>query len=138
MKSPSPSYTLTYEHRPGYLYVLVDAESVTAEMALKYTSEILETCEAHKVEKVLLHRDIPVVLPVGDMFFTMKSIAERLGGVRQVALLNRYIPLQYELDLVAMIANNRGGNFAVFHEEAEAEKWLVGVGTQLSKGKSPG
>ena len=117
-------YTLTLEERDGYLYARVAADTMTREMALSYLRAVADRCTELECSRVMLERDVPVMLSSGDLFFTTNDFAKMMSG-RKVAFINPHLTNESEFDFAVMIANNRGAEFRVFPTLERAESWLL-------------
>jgi hypothetical protein len=118
-----PTYTLYFEDRPGYLYARVEAETIDAENALEYLFKVADRCDETKCERLMLERDIPVMLPPGDLFFTTQKFLERVKGIR-VAFVNPHAPIREDMKFAIMIGTNRGAMYSLHDNTASAERWL--------------
>ena len=116
-------YTLVFEQRQKYLFVIVRAESMDRKMALTYLSEIADRCREYKAKRLIIQRDVPVMLPVADLFFTTDAFLRMMGGVR-VAFLNPHATIADQMDFAILIGTNRGAEFSVHNTYEAAEEWL--------------
>ena len=117
-------YELTFERRPGYLYALIRAADIDRPTALAYLREIAEEAERLGCDRVLLERDIPVMLPEADLFFTTHDFFEMMTG-RKVAFINPHFPIAEDMDYAVGIASSRGAHFRLCSDVAGAEQWLA-------------
>ena len=117
-------YTVTFEERPGYLYAHIKAETMTLEIALAYLGEIAVKARQVKARRVMIDRDVPVVLSASDAFLSMKDFVDRVKG-RKVALVNRRISHEESIRFSMMVAKNRGAFFEVHNNIPDAERWLL-------------
>lgn len=120
----SPPYTLTFEERPGYLYARVSAGTIDAETAIEYLFKVAEKCDEIKCDRLMLERDIPVMLPTGDLFFTTQKFLERIKDIR-VAFVNPHAPIREDMKFAIMIGTNRGALYSLHDNTASAERWLL-------------
>jgi len=60
----------------------------------------------------------------GRHFFMAEDLVRIIDGI-SVAFVNPYPGLDDQLDVVVLMANNRGAAFSVHRTVAAAEKWLV-------------
>jgi hypothetical protein len=116
-------YELTFEQRSFYLYARVAAVTIDRESASAYLLDVAVKCEELSSDRLLLERDIPAMLSISDLFFTTQSFLGMMGGIR-VAILNPYEPIAKELQFAMMIADNRGAQFRLARDLADAEAWL--------------
>lgn len=123
MTEPLKPYQLKFEDRTGYLYVLVRSDRMDREIALAYLTEIANECARRNSKSLLLERDVPVMLPTGDLFFVTNAFLEMMKSNR-VAIVNPHSKLREDLDLAVTISTNRGANYRLFDSVESAESWL--------------
>ena len=75
MNDPTTPYQLTFEEREGYLYERVSAATIDEETAMSYLREVAAKCRQLGYDRLLVERDIPVMLPPGSLYFTTKGFA---------------------------------------------------------------
>lgn len=117
-------YKLTFEQRPGYLYARVEAETIDRESALAYLREVADKCSEMSCERLLLERDIPVMLSDADLLFTTDDFQKMMHDIR-VAFINPHLTIEDGMGFAMTIANNRGAVFKLHRNVGEAEKWLA-------------
>lgn len=123
MDDPTLAYQLTFDQRDGYLYAHVKAETIDQESALSYLREVAARCDELETTHLMLYRDIPVMLPDGVLFFVATEFLEMIRGVT-TAFVNPYASNEDAFNFALMVGKNRGGNYALFNNTAEAEIWL--------------
>lgn len=123
MESAEP-YKLSFEERPDYLYARIEAESIDRTTALSYLSEVARYCARIDAKRLLIHRDIPVMLPDADLFNTTTDFLEMVRGTR-AAFVNPYQDLTEALDFAMVVGLNRGADYKLFNSIEDAEKWLL-------------
>ncbi len=116
-------YDLTFENRPAYLYAEVRSEEMTEAIARAYLTEIAEKCTQTGSKYVMIYRNVPVMLPDGDLFDTTKFFLELMHG-RQVAFVNPHTKISEDMEFAVRIGTNRGGVYGLFNSVAEAEEWI--------------
>ena len=126
MNDPNKSYELSFDERPDYLYALIKSETIDRERAIQYLSEVAARCKELEVTSLLLERDIPVMLPDADLFFTTQDFVKMSAGVR-IAFVNTHITNDEAMKFAIMIGTNRGARFDVFNTVEAAERWLLNV-----------
>lgn len=124
MLDPTPTYELTLDRRPGYLYARVKADVLTEETALGYLVAVADSCRKLNYDRLVVHRDIPATLPSGAFFAVATDVVDKLRGIR-VAFVNPYPHLDEDLRFGVMVGNNRGAKYAVFSNHEEAERWVL-------------
>ncbi len=117
-------YELMLEPRPGYLYARIKADTITDKVAMRYLRKVTARCRALKCDRLLLHRDIPSMLPTGSLFFLASEFQQRVRGIR-VAFVNPYPSNEPDLTFGVTVGTNRGADYAVFDNDADAEAWLL-------------
>jgi len=124
MTDPAKPYTIAFEVRPGYLYVDLKGDVISTDVIRSYVADVLEECERSGMRRIMLYRDIPVILSEAEMFYTVNESLEALRG-KKVALVNPHDELQKELDFGMTVGSNRGGQYGSFIDIDDAEKWLL-------------
>ena len=116
-------YELFFERRSGYLYARVRAADIDRPTALAYLRAIADESGRLNCDRVLLERDIPVMLPEADLFFTTHDFFGMMEG-RKVAFLNPHVPIDDDMDFAVGIASSRGASFRLCRDLTAAEDWL--------------
>lgn len=124
MNDPCTSYELTFDPHPHYLRAHITAETVTRETALSYLQEIAHECERLNYRRILIERDVPVMLPDLELFQTTNDFFDRVEYVR-IAVVNQYVSHQAAMRFAMLIGTNRGAKIKVFTTVWEAEEWLL-------------
>lgn len=124
MTETTKPYTLNFTERPEYLYAHLTAETISADIIRGYVSEVAAKSDSTGKHRILLFRDIPVVMTEGDVFHTVSESLELLRG-KKLAIVNPHAVIEKELQFGMTVGQNRGGNYAVFDNEASAETWLM-------------
>jgi len=123
MESEKP-YKLSFEQRENYLYARVEAETIDRPTALEYLSEVARQCARLDAKRLLLDRDIPVMLPDAELFNTTTDFLEMIRGTR-AAFVNPYQDLTDAFDFAMVVGLNRGADYRRFDNTEAAEKWLL-------------
>lgn len=124
MDDPTKPYELTFDARPHYLYVHIKAETTTREIALAYLREIVEECVRLKYRRLLVERDVPVMMSDPDIFFTTNDFLDMIKNVR-VAFVNPYVTQENAMKFAMLVGTNRGAKFKAHKSVEEAEPWLL-------------
>ena len=124
MNDPSKKYKLTFEPRSGYLYAFIKSDTMDTKMAAAYLGEIAEMCHEMRADRLLIERDVPVMLPDSDLFFTTNDFANVMKGIK-VAFFNPYTAIADNMTFAVLIGNNRGASFTVHNTITDAENWLL-------------
>ncbi len=117
-------YEISFENRPEYLYAGVRAETLDEESASQYIRDIAAKASELESERLMIYRDIPVMLPTGALFFSSAEYVEVMCRI-PVAFVNPYPALRDPLAFATTVVENRGGRFKVFDHSADAEVWLL-------------
>lgn len=125
MPEPDKPYTLNFAERPGYLYAHLTSETISEAIIRGYVSEIVAESDSTGRDRIMLVRDIPVVMTEGDVFHTVTDSLDMLRG-KKLAIVNPHEVIEKELQFGMTVGQNRGGNYAVFADETAAEEWLLG------------
>lgn len=124
MNDSGQQYELAFEERAGYLYAHVLANKITQEIALAYLKEVMKRCRIINCTRLLIERNIPEMLPDGTLFFVAAEFQQMIAGVR-VAFVNKFSANEDALDFAVRVGLNRGADYGVFDNNADAEKWLL-------------
>jgi hypothetical protein len=124
MSALTPIYDLTFEERVGYLYAKVRSTSIDRDVAMAYLTEVAERAKAIKAERLMLHRDIPVMLPDGVLFFVTNEFQQMIAGIK-TAFVNPYLSNAEAFRFAITVGTNRGAYYSVFTNDADAEIWLL-------------
>jgi len=122
---PAKNYSLSFEHRPDYLYAYVSGEQDSYEISKQYWLEIAEQLKHTDYLRILVDEDIEEAASVADVF---KLVSEfpRMGfsGIR-IAFYDRKIAHHDLNEFGALVASNRGMDGKVFNDLELAEKWIT-------------
>ena len=118
-------YELSFEVRPEYLFAHVKAATATPEIILAYVREVIERARESGLHRILVEREIPVTLSVGDSFFTGTKLAESAFGRTKMALVDVHSQNTDSLRFGLLTISNRGGNVQFFTNIPDAESWLL-------------
>ena len=121
---PTKPYELTFESRPDYLYARVSAATIDEETAMSYLREVAAKCRELGCNRLLVERDIPVMLPPGSLYFTTKGFRELMEGIK-VAFVNPHADIDKGITFGVLIATNMGAQFKLQPNIDAAEKWLL-------------
>jgi hypothetical protein len=125
MPDPTSPYELKFENREGYLYAYLKADTMTGDDAQSYLREVMDEAHRLRQKRVMIDRDVPVMLPAGPLFFVTRDFVDMIRGMR-VVYVNRYADLDDDMKFAITIATNRGAQYTVLRTVEAAEKWLLG------------
>jgi hypothetical protein len=94
-------------------------------IAREYLTEVGEKCTELDCTSVLIERDVPVMLPVGDLLFATDFFRQLMKG-RRVAFVNPHERIQTDMQVAIIMGTNRGADYHLFPTVEAAEKWLLG------------
>ena len=121
----SKPYKLTYDERPGYLYVLVEGEHDNYEISRAYWLEIAEKCQRAGIIKILVEEDIDEAASIADAFQLGAEIPEMGFAGIQIAFVDRFVEQDEVNNFSQLVAINRGLHTNIFNNTGAAEKWLL-------------
>jgi hypothetical protein len=117
-------YDLIFDERPNYLYACVRADDIDRDTALDYLQKVAGRASGSDYDRMMLERDIPVMLSSTDVFFTMQDFLKMVGTMR-VAFVNKHATIESEMEFLVLIGTNRGAKYRLFRDVGDAEKWLL-------------
>lgn len=132
MASPDLSYKLTFELRPEYLFVGVESDDMNEEMALDYLGKIGAKAREEGIDRLMVVRNVPVMLSDADLFTTTNFFMGLMSGKR-VAFVNPHAAIADDMEFAIRIGTNRGAVYGLFDNEQSAEEWLLDLGEPLSE-----
>jgi hypothetical protein len=122
MVSDKP-YLVEIESRGPYLHATVTGKRVTPEIALAYWREIIDKCESTGRSKILLDHNFEEMISMQEMLEVIGPVGDMLKG-RILAFYDRYG--HYDIpEAGKMILRSHHVKMQIFHDPAEAEKWLI-------------
>jgi hypothetical protein len=124
MAAPTKAYQLTFTVYPEYLFADLKSDTISAEIIRDYIDEIVAKCAETGMRRILLYRDIPVVLSGGEVFHTVNESLGALSG-KKLALVNPHAAIEAKIDFGMTVGQNRGGNYRSFNNMPDAETWLL-------------
>lgn len=119
-----PNFKLFFEARPAYLFARIEASAIDRETSLEYLSEVSLKCADLRMKKLLIERNIPVILDDPGMDAILGEYLRLSSGVT-IALVNQYVDLNSSTEYIAGKLNAGGARFKHFDNVNAAEKWLL-------------
>ena len=117
-------YTLTFDHRPHYLFVLVEGPEDTVEVSLAYWCEIAAACRRYHVSRLLVVEKLLTHSNADDASAVIAELTRMgLGDVRIA-----YVDTTESVDVLVhaeLEARKAGLVSHVFGNEESAERWLL-------------
>lgn len=118
-------YSLSFEHRPRYLYAYVTGEKDSYDISKAYWQEVSDELAKTEYQMLLVDEDIAEAASMGDVFQLLSELAGMgLAGIR-IAFSDRKIEHKDLNEFGELVGTNRGLNGKAFNDVAEAEKWLL-------------
>ena len=118
------AYKISFTEHPDYLYVELTGDSISEAIIREYIADIIAKCNETGLDRILLYRDIPVVMPEGTVYHTVSASLDALRG-KKVAVVNPHAKIDAAVQFGMTVAQNRGGDYASFSETEEALGWLL-------------
>jgi hypothetical protein len=122
---PIHRYTLTFEERPGYLYVYVEGPHDSYEISRSFWLRIAQRAAEIEAAGVMIDENIAENVPLADVFKLAAEIPEMGFGDIPIAFVDRYLDQNEANEFGALVAQNRGANGRVFNSTSAAEEWLL-------------
>jgi hypothetical protein len=95
---------------------------VTRDVALAYWQEIIDHCEDRHCNKILLDHNFEEMISMNEMLEVIGPVGEMLKG-RIMAFYDRFG--HYDIpEAGKMILRSHNIKMQIFHDLAEAERWL--------------
>ncbi len=116
-------YSIETENRGTYLYAIVGGLKVTPEIALGFWGEIVDECDELGLTKILLEHNFVEMISMPEMLEVIGPVGDLLKG-KMFAFYDRYG--HYEIpEAGKVILRGFDVKMQIFHDLAEAEKWLL-------------
>lgn len=116
-------YSIEMEDRGEYLYAIVGGLKVEPEMAKEYWAEIIEMCDELGVSKLLVEKNFVETMSMDSLVKLSGHMNEILRG-RKLAFVDRYGHDEIS-ELGKTLARAQNVQIRIFHNAADAEKWLL-------------
>lgn len=118
-------YTLTFEHRPEYLYAFVGDGTDSLEVSKEFWLRVLTECENRNYSKALIEEDLDGKIPLADLYELAVWLTQLKFENLLVGFVDRRIDHLDQNKFGELIANNRGFRVTVLESVAEAEKYIL-------------
>ena len=115
-------YTVTYENRPGYLYVHMDGPE-SLEAAIRFWESLAFKAREEGIKAFLIVDEVVGQLEAMEIYKLSVAVADLFRG----ATIAYVDPKEDTFDankFGEVVVRNRGVYATVFHSEAEAIEWL--------------
>jgi hypothetical protein len=118
-------YTITFEERPQYLYVLVEGENDSYEISRQFWTEIVDYLKGKEYEKVLVVERLEETVSTEDVYRLVTEFPQMgLTGLK-IAFVDEVLD-QYTINQFGeIVALNLDLNGKIFNDVDRAEKWLL-------------
>jgi hypothetical protein len=117
------SYSIKFEDRGEYLYVLVGGRKLTAAISATYWREIAHHCFQLKKLKILIEKDFKQSVSPQEML-QMGNYLGYLLPTFKVAFVDRYKHQEVN-ELGKVVARHREVIMQLFDNVEDAEQWLL-------------
>ena len=122
--TPNKPYRIVFEHRPRYLYVMVQCETTSYPIAKKYWNEILSFQHRRGYDRILIDKDITNSMPVHDVVLLVSELANSGCHDVKFAIYDRRYDAE-RCGFEEMVGTNRGLKVRICGTMPEAEDWLA-------------
>jgi hypothetical protein len=118
-------YTITFEERPQYLYVLVEGENDSYEISRQFWTEIVDYLKGKEYEKVLVVERLEETVSTEDVYRLVTEFPQMgLTGLK-IAFVDEVLD-QYTINQFGeIVALNLDLNGKIFNDVDRAEGWLL-------------
>lgn len=116
-------YSIEFEVREEYLYVVVSGEKLSAQIAAQYWNEIAAERRKRKKTKILIEKNFAQSVSLAEMYAMGINLGNNFKN-RKIAFLDRYGNEDVN-DFGQLVAENQGVRLKVFSDIENAEKWLL-------------
>jgi hypothetical protein len=116
-------YTIEFEDRGEYLYVLVGGDKLTADVAAAYWREIAHECFKTNKIKIMIEKDFPEPVSPPEMLRMGDYLGNLLPSFK-IAFLDRHRHDDIN-ELGKRVARNKNVMMQLFDHRDEAEQWLL-------------
>lgn len=118
-------YELGFDKRDDYLLVTLKAEKINHRTVLDYLGEIADRCASTRLRKMVIDRDIPMMLSDEEMLDSWGVFLQMRPRMR-IAFVNRYPDIAEPLRrLISGIQDE--GTARYFEDLGSAEAWISEV-----------
>ena len=127
------TYKLTFEERDAYLYACVESDSVSFEMIIEYTNNIVQRLKASRHNRLLLVNESPV-LPSTDCYLIASYILKNgVPGHVRIAVVDKSSGHAKKQEQITQESRSAGLDIMSFTDVTDGENWLL-----TANGKSQG
>jgi hypothetical protein len=116
-------YTLNFELRGDYLYVLLEGKD-SYSASISYWTRIAEEAKARNLTKVLVHENLEGEISEGEVFGLIIEVLPANTGIK-IALFDEQNVSSEINELGELVAQNRGADIHIFQSLECAEHWLI-------------
>ena len=119
----TPTYSLTFELRPHYLFAIVDGEEDTVAISLAYWAEIAAECRRHHVSRLLVLEKLKAKSNNDDADMVIAELPRMFGDIRIA-----FVDVDESVDVLvhAEIEARKAGLVShVFGSLEAARQWLL-------------
>lgn len=125
MNVPEKPYSLTYDEKSNYLYAHVKCDEFTIEVAVDYLREVIAECRELQYTRIMIDRDIPVILSTAKIQFVAEQLATVNTKGLKIALVDPR-PENRELNRFAAAASRGlGTKVRAYSTIPDGRRWLI-------------
>jgi hypothetical protein len=117
-------YELGFDKRDDYLLVTLKAEKINHRTVLDYLGEIADRCASTRLRKMVIDRDIPMMLSDEEMLDSWGVFLQMRPRMR-IAFVNRHPDIAEPIR--RLISGIQDGAARYFEDLASAEAWISEV-----------
>jgi hypothetical protein len=125
-------YKIRFEERPGYLFAHVKAETIDRNTAFAYLQDLGAKCAELNAKRLLVIRDIPMVMSDVKNYQCLTEMIRVLGRIR-LALVNPYSEFASAVDFGTLVIRSKRYDYKAFTSMDDAEQWLLEDETEESE-----
>jgi hypothetical protein len=121
--TPLP-FDLSFEDRKHYAYAQIKAANIDRAMAFTYLGDVVLMCADIKQKKLLIERDIPILMNDDDMAQALAKLL-LMGSGMKIAILNKNRSIGKELKRAVGQVCGKDSHCKYFNSLKAAERWLL-------------
>ncbi|MBU1100259.1 MAG: hypothetical protein KKA84_07620 [Bacteroidetes bacterium] len=117
------NYTISYERRPGYLYVQIEGIE-KFEAAVDFWENLVRKCKDDNIEKILIVDKVSGKLKTIEIHRLSVIVAKLIAGLN-IAFIDPKEETYSSNAFGETVVANNGGMAKLFRTEKEGIKWLL-------------
>ena len=96
-----------------------------ADETLECLRVIVSNCKAAHAGRLMIERDVPMILSTGDVFAVAEAFSHMGVGSLKVAVVDKRPQYLDVIEFGALVTTNRGVDLHAFVDRSVAEEWLL-------------